>query len=457
MENKIIRILQDQTEFFNSQQTKEIKFRLRQLKKFKEAILQFEDRIYDALYKDLHKSKVEAYASEIGLCLKEISYFQRNLKKWAKPQRVKSPLLFPLSTSRIYSEPFGKVLIISPWNYPFGLSITPLIAAIAAGNTIILKPSRISAHTSQVMLEMIESAFESNYIHVIKANAENSRDVLKFKFDYIFFTGSEKVGKIVMQAAAENLTPVTLEMGGKSPCLVDRNCNLEKTARRIVYGKFLNCGQTCISPDYLFVHQEIKDKLIENIKTKIEEFYGNDPQKSPDYGRIIRKEHFEKLLRLTKDTKVILGGKNNIDELYFEPTLIECDETSPIMQEEIFGPILPVFTFTDKKEVIDFINNRPKPLALYVFSNDKKFRNEILNQTSSGAVCVNDTVLHFANENLPFGGVGSSGMGSYHGRKSFETFSHQKSVMRNTNLFEIPKRYPPADESTLKILKWLVK
>ncbi|MFC1898315.1 aldehyde dehydrogenase [Candidatus Cloacimonadota bacterium] len=450
-------ILADQAEFFDSLQTKSVEFRLKQLKILRSAVLKFEDKIYEALYNDLHKSKVEAYTSEIGLVLKEISHFQKNLKKWAKPQHVKSPWLFPLSKSRIYPEPYGKVLIISPWNYPFGLSITPVIAAIAAGNTVVLKPSRISANTSRVMLDMIESAFEPEYIHVIKTDAENSREVLKHKFDYIFFTGSERVGKIVMKKAAEDMTPVTMELGGKSPCIIDKYCNLGKMARRIVYGKFLNCGQTCIAPDYLFVHQDIKDKLIEKIKIKIREFYGTDPQKSPDYGRIISKEHFEKLTKLFKETKLILGGKHNIEELYFEPTLIEGDEKAPVMQEEIFGPILPVFTFTETSELTNFITIRPKPLALYVFSSNKKFQDEILHKTSSGAAVVNDTVIHFANEHLPFGGVGNSGMGQYHGKAGFQTFSHHKSVMTNTNLFEIPKRYPPADKSTLKILKWLVK
>lgn len=457
MIRKVSDIVCAQTEFFSSGKTKDIRFRLEQLKKLKSAILKYEDKIYDALHKDLHKSKVEAYASEIGLVLKEISLFQKKLKKWSKPQRVKSPLLFPLSKSRIYSEPFGKVLIISPWNYPFGLSITPLIGAIAAGNTVVLKPSEISSNTSQVLEDMLKSAFQSRYVATFQGGAETSQELLSHKFDYIFFTGSERVGKVVYQAAASQLTPVTLELGGKSPCIVDKNCNLDKASRRITYGKFLNCGQTCIAPDYLFVHEEIKADLIDQIKIRIAEFYGKDPKQSADYGRIIRKEHFEKLQRLMKDSKIIFGGNNEIEEHYFEPTLIEGDENSAIMQEEIFGPILPVFSFKEIGEVTDLVSSRPKPLALYIFSDNKKFLREILQQTSSGAVCINDTVIHFANENLPFGGVGSSGIGNYHGRKSFETFSHQKSVMHNTNLFEIPKRFPPADGSTLKILKWLLR
>jgi aldehyde dehydrogenase (NAD+) len=457
MKQMINEIISEQEKLFQTQKTKKIKFRLEQLSQLKSAIRNYEEKIYEALYADLHKSKVEAYSAEIGLVLKEISLFQKKLISWAKPQRVKTPLLFPGSKSRIYSEPFGKVLIISPWNYPFGLSLTPLVGAIAAGNTVVLKPSEISANTSQVLQEMLESVFEQNFVAVVQGGAETSQELLKHKFDYIFFTGSERVGKIIYQAAADQLTPITLELGGKSPCIVDINCNLEKASRRIAYGKFLNCGQTCIAPDYLFVHQEVRKELIEQIKIRIADFFGNNPAKSADYGRIIRKEHFEKLVRLMKDNSIILGGNHDIEKLYFEPTLIEGVENSAIMQKEIFGPILPIFTFPKKEEVVEYINVRPKPLALYIFSNDEKFRNNILQQTSSGAACVNDTVIHFANENLPFGGVGSSGIGSYHGRKSFETFSHQKSVMQNTNLFEIPKRFPPSDGSTLKILKWLLR
>jgi len=366
-------------------------------------------------------------------------------------------MMLPLEKSFIQKEPFGNVLIIAPWNYPFGLSISPLIGAISAGNCVTLKPSEISSHTALIIQEMLEKYFDKKYIQVIQGGAKETQELLKENFDYIFFTGGEYVGKIVMGAASKNLTPVTLELGGKSPCIVDKNCNLEKTANRIVYGKFLNAGQTCIAPDYLLVDKNIKDKLIEKLEEKIDLFFGDNIENSKDFGRIINDKHFDRLENYLKDVKVIFGGKTNKTTKFISPTIIENAENKQVMQEEIFGPILPILEYSNENEAIEFINKRAKPLALYIFSEDKKFQNNILSKTSSGGVCINDTILHIVNENLPFGGVGNSGFGKYHGKSSFDTFSNTKSVFKNTTLFEIPKRFPPFNKITLKIMKKIFK
>lgn len=443
---------------FSSGKTKDLNFRIEQLKKLKTAILEFENKLSKALYKDLGKSKTEAYTTEIGYCLHELSLHIRKLKSWSKAEKVATNrIMFPFAKSYIQKEPLGNVLIIAPWNYPFGLSISPLIGAISAGNCITLKPSEISFHTGLIIQEMLEKYFDEEYIRVIQGGAKETQELLKEKFDYIFFTGGEYVGKIVMEAASKNLTPVTLELGGKSPCIVDKNCNLEKTASRIVYGKFLNAGQTCVAPDYLLVDKKIKDKLIEKLKEKIYQFFGEDTENSKDFGRIINETHFDRLENYLKDTKVIFGGKTNKANKYISPTIVECPLHKQIMKQEIFGPILPIIEYSDKNKMIEFINDRAKPLALYIFSEDKKFQDTILNNTTSGGVCINDTILHIVNENLPFGGVGNSGFGKYHGKASFDTFSNHKSVFKNTTLFEIPSRFPPYNELTLKIIKKIFK
>jgi aldehyde dehydrogenase (NAD+) len=443
---------------FLSHKTKNIDFRIKQLKKLKTAILEFENKLSIALFKDLGKSKIEAYTSEIGFCLYELSFHIKNLKSWTKPKTVSTDWrIFPLAKSFIKKEPLGNILIIAPWNYPFGLSISPLIGAISAGNCVTLKPSELSSHTSQIIKEMIEKHFDKQYIHVVQGGAKKTQELLKENYDYIFFTGGEHVGKIVMEAASKNLTPFTLELGGKSPCIIHRNCNLEKTANRIVYGKFLNAGQTCIAPDYLLVDKRIKDNLIEQLKKKINLFFGDNIENSKDFGRIINNKHFERLENYLKDVKIIFGGKTNKTNRFISPTIVENAENEQIMQEEIFGPILPIIEYSDENEVIEFINKRPKPLALYIFSESTEFQENILHKTSSGGVCINDTLLHIVNKNLPFGGVANSGFGKYHGKTSFDTFSNTKSVFINTNLFEIPKRYPPFEKVTLKIMKKIFK
>jgi len=450
--------LEKQRTFFTSGNTKSFKFRTEMLNRLGEAISHFEGDILEALRKDLNRSKVEGYITEIHHCLAEISFAHKNLKKWMKPQRVGGSKLFPLSKGFVVSEPLGTCLIVSPWNYPFSLAILPLIASIAAGNCSVIKPSEISKNTEAVISEMISRYFDEQYISVVCGGPEVSQELLKERFDYIFFTGGENVGKIVMKAAAENVTPVTLELGGKSPCIVDEDCHLQKAARRITWGKFLNAGQTCVAPDYLLVKESVKDELVTEMRKYILKFYGENPQNSGDYGRIISENHFDRLNGLLREGKVIFGGKTNRQKLYISPTLIEeIPDNARIMDEEIFGPLLPILTFGRVSEAVDFINGRPKPLALYVFSRSKEFQQTIISETSSGGVCINDTIVHLTSSKLPFGGVGNSGFGKYHGKAGFDAFSNQKSILRQTLLFDVPKRFPPTDEKDLKVLRAILK
>jgi aldehyde dehydrogenase (NAD+) len=450
--------LEKQRTFFASGKTKSFEFRAEMLNRLSEAILHFEGDILEALRKDLNKSKLQGYITEIHHCLSEISFALKNLKKWMKPQKVGGSKLFPLSKGFIVSEPLGTCLVISPWNYPFSLAILPLIASMAAGNCVVLKPSEISKHTETVISEMISRNFDEQYISVVCGGPKVSKELLKERFDYMFFTGGETIGKIVMKAAAENVTPITLELGGKSPCIVDENCDFQKAARRITWGKFLNAGQTCVAPDYLLVQENVKDELIMGIRKCILEFYGENPQESVDYGRIINENHFNRLNEFLKEGKVIFGGMTNRKRLYISPTLIEeIAEDARIMNEEIFGPLLPVLEFGHISEAVDFINGRPKPLALYVFSRNKDVQQKIVSETSSGGVCINDTIVHLTAPTLPFGGVGNSGFGKYHGKAGFDTFSNQKSVLRQTLLVDIPRRFPPTDEKGLKVLRAILK
>lgn len=450
--------LEKHRNFFTTGETKSLTFRTKMLNRLGEAISDFEGEILNALRRDLNRSKVEGYTTEIHHCLAEISFALKNLKKWMRPQRVGGSKLFPLSKGFVVSEPLGTCLIISPWNYPFSLAILPLIASIAAGNCTVIKPSEISKHIEKVIFDMISKYFDEKYISVICGGPETSKELLKDKFDHIFFTGGEAVGKIVMKAAAENVTPITLELGGKSPCIVDENCDLQKAARRITWGKFLNAGQTCVAPDYLLVNENVKDELIIRIQKYILEFYGENPQDSGDYGRIINENHFDRLNELLKGGEVIFGGITNREKLYISPTLIqEIPENSRVMNEEIFGPLLPILEFGQVFEAIDFINGRPKPLALYIFSRNKEFQQKIISETSSGGICINDTIVHLTVPNLPFGGVGNSGFGKYHGKAGFDAFSNQKSVLRQTMLFDMPKRFPPTKEKDMKILRTILK
>lgn len=456
-EDYIRSIFKKQTSYFSAGHTHNINIRIKNLKLLRSAILDHEDEITEALFKDLGKSKFEAYATETGYILNEIRYHIKQLRYWIKPKRSTTPISnFPASSYTV-SEPLGTVLIISPWNYPFQLMIAPLIGAISAGNTAVLKPSEISVATSNILKKIINTTFDTDFIHVIEGDANVAKELIALDFNHIFFTGSAKVGKIVMQEAAKRLIPVTLELGGKSPCIVDNGVNIKLAAKRIVWGKLINAGQTCIAPDYLIVHSEIKEKLIDDIKNIIINFFGEDASESPDYPRIINKANVERLTSLIQKTNIVYGGNHNRDSLYFEPTII--DDVSldmPIMKQEIFGPLFPILTFESLDTVIDIIHSMPKPLALYLFSNSKKNKRKIVSQISAGGVTINDTLMHFASNKLPFGGVGNSGLGNYHGKFSFDTFSHQKPVVYKGNWLDIPIRYAPFGNK-LKILKLFMR
>ncbi len=446
-----------QRTFFKSNLTKDVEFRIEQLKKLRKAIVTNEKAIFEALDKDLKKSKFESYGTEIGIVLAELDKLIQNLKKWARPKKVKTSIFHFKASSYIYKDPYGVVLIVAPWNYPFQLLMLPLVGAIAAGNCVVLKPSEMAPATAKVMTDIIEGVFDERYVAVFNGGVETSTGLLKERYDYIFFTGSTFVGKIVYQAAAKHLTPVTLELGGKSPCIVDKDIHLDYTAKRIVWGKLVNVGQTCIAPDYIYIHRDVKDALITRMKEVIQEFYGKDPQKSKDYGRIINEKHFKRLTNLMQAGEIIHGGNTDYEDKYISPTFIEgVNPDDPVMQEEIFGPILPIMVYDDIDDVINFINDREKPLALYIFSKNEKMIDKVLTETSSGGASINDTLMHIGNDHLPFGGVGESGIGAYHGEFSFETFSHHKGVMNKSLALDMPIRYAPY-KTSLSILKQLMK
>ncbi|MCC5630145.1 aldehyde dehydrogenase [Nostoc sphaeroides] len=448
-------IIQYQRDYFQTGKTKDVNFRIEQLKNLKQAILEYEQSIVEALQADLHKPEVETYLTEISV-VKDIDYTIKHLQSWTKPKKAAVSWEFFSYTAKIYPEPLGVVLIIGPWNYPFNLIISPLIGAIAAGNCAIIKPSEIASHTSDVIAKIIAKHFDPAYIAVVEGGVEASQKLLAERFDHIFFTGGTAVGKIIMAAAAKYLTPVTLELGGKSPCIVDTDVNLEHTVRRITWGKFINAGQTCIAPDYLLVNKKIKKDLIHGLEKSLKEFYGDNPVNSCDYARIISHKHFDRLVSFLKDGKVIIGGETQSSECYIAPTVIDnVSLDDSVMQEEIFGPILPIIEYTDIAEAIALINSKPKPLALYLFSQNKNLQKRVLQETSSGGVCINDTVIHFAVSSLPFGGVGDSGIGNYHGKASFNTFSHNKSVLQNSFWLDLKWRYAPY-EGKLPLIKKLL-
>jgi len=457
MENASLQALfRSQQSFFAGGKTRELLFRKEALKKLRSAILMHEDELYEALHKDLHKSAFESYATEIGFVLDELRFHLKKLHKWVKPKRVSSSVVsFPAKGYKTY-EPLGTVLIIAPWNYPFQLMMAPMIGAVSAGNTVIIKPSEIAENTALVIEKIINSSFEKEYIHVITGGVETSQALLKLRFDHIFFTGSPRVGRIVMQSAAKQMIPVTLELGGKSPCIVDETAPLKLTARRIVWGKLLNAGQTCIAPDYLYVHEKIKEPLMKAIIAAIKKAYGKDARKSPDYPRIITRANMERLTTLLEGAKIAYGGHYDKEEKYFEPTILDdVNFDLPVMQQEIFGPVLPMLTFKDTDEIISQVNARPRPLALYVFSKSHSFQKKIINGIPAGGVTVNDTLMHIASNKLPFGGVGNSGIGKYHGHFSFETFSNAKPVVYRGTWLDIPIRYAPYGKK-LKIIKYLM-
>lgn len=450
-------LVQNQRDFFNSQTTKDISFRKQNLLKLQNAIKENIPQITEALQKDLNKSEIEGYMTEIGIVLSEIKETIHNLTKWAKPKKVRTKLfLFP-SKSCIYKEPFGVVLIMSPWNYPFQLTMAPLIGALAAGNCAILKPSNYSPNVSSIINTIISSVFEKEYVCVIQGGREANTELLEQKFDYIFFTGGVTVGKLVMEKASKNLTPISLELGGKSPCIVDDTANIQIAAKRIVWGKFLNAGQTCIAPDYVLVFDSVKEKLLQEMKKQIEIFFGN--QISSSFPKIISEKHFSRLSKFIDNSDkangtILCGGITDAQTQQISPTiLVEPLVDSPIMSEEIFGPILPVISVDSLSDVISFVQNRPHPLALYYFTESKKNEKLIINTLEYGGGCINDTIMHVSTSEMPFGGVGNSGMGNYHGKWTFDTFSHTKSVLHNKTSIDMDVRYLPYTKSKAKIIK----
>ena len=452
-------IFKNQKEFFESGKTINVDYRIKNLKKLNDIIKKNEDKILNELKKDLGKSNFEGFVTEVGILYDDINFHIKNVKKWSSEEKRKSPIVYYPSKSYIYKEPYGVTLIIGPFNYPFQLVIAPLIGAISAGNTAIIKPSENSRNIALLLEKLINENFPEGYLRVVNplGGKETVSLLLDKPFDYIFFTGSVRVGKLVMQKAAQHLTPVTLELGGKSPCIVDSDAKLKLAAKRIVWGKFLNAGQTCVAPDYLCVHKSVKDELLKLIINEIRVQFGENVRNSEDYPRIVNKSSLERLSGYLNDGKIYYGGNIDEDNLYMEPTLIiKPDLNSPLMSDEIFGPILPILVYEDLDNVIKFINHREKPLALYYFSESKKKIKYVLTSTTSGGVTINDTIIHVANPNLPFGGVGNSGVGKYHGKESFETFTHNKSVMKRGTFIEFNIRFAPY-KNKLNLVKRIMK
>ncbi len=436
--------IERQREYFKQGHTREVKFRINSLKKLLEVIAEHEDDIMEAIHMDFRKSHFESFETEIGLVKSEIKLFVKNLKKWSSKKYVGNSIFsFPAKLFSV-AEPLGHSLVISPWNYPFMLLFSPLVGSVAAGNVVLLKPSELTEECAKISEKIIGKVFDPGHVDVIQGAIAETQSVLSYKFDHIFFTGSTFVGKIIYQKAAENLTPVVLELGGKSPCIVHSDADIKTASKRIVWGKFLNGGQTCVAPDYLLIHQSVKPRLIEQMKKDIRKFYGSDIEKSPDYPRIINRTHFDRISAYLKDGEILFGGNRNESELYIEPSLIEVKSLkTAVMKEEIFGPVLPVLQYESILEIEPLINENSHPLALYVFSGDKNFTDEILKRNTSGDVCINDVVSHFGEKKFGVGGVGSSGIGKYHGKKSFDVFSHHKSILKRSLWPDLPFRYPP--------------
>ena len=446
-----------QREYFLGGATLEPSERKESLLRLQKAILAREKEIAEALHADLRKSPFESYMSETGMVLDELRYIAKHLEKWAKPKRVPTPLSQFPSRSFICKEPYGVTLVMSPWNYPFLLSLDPLIGSIAAGNCVILKPSAYAPHTSHLLADLISSVFSPAHVAVVEGGREENSSLLEQRFDFIFFTGSVSVGKLVMEKAAQNLTPVVLELGGKSPCIIDETANLPMAARRLVFGKLLNAGQTCVAPDYVLVKRERKEGLISLLKSNIQDALGQNPGKNPEFPKIINQKHFQRLCAILEGETILLGGETDEAALTIAPTVTEASAENPSMQEEIFGPILPILTYDKPDDAIRFIREREKPLALYLFTESKAFEKRILQEVSFGGGCINDTIIHLATHHMPFGGVGHSGMGSYHGKKSFDAFTHEKSIVKKSSSVDLPVRYHPYTEKKLKMLKKFLK
>ncbi|MDK0763258.1 aldehyde dehydrogenase [Clostridium perfringens] len=448
-----------QREYFSTGETKDINFRIEKLKKLRDVLKSEEEKVFEALKKDLMKSSFESYVTEVAMVYDEINMHIKNIKKWSKKRRVKTPLVQFPAKSFIQLEPYGVVLIIGPFNYPFMLTMDPLIGAIAAGNTAVIKPSESAPETSKILKEILEKVFDEKY--VLHVNPERGKEVveelLKEKFDYIFFTGSATVGKIVMKAASQYLTPVTLELGGKSPCIIDKDCKLELAARRIVWGKLLNSGQTCVAPDYLYVHKDIEEEFIKKLEEEIKNQFGDNPLESKDYSKMVNEREFNRVLSYIDKEKLVFGGNYNRKTFQIEPTILKnVTWNDPVMEREIFGPIFPILPFENLDEVIRLVNSKDKPLAIYYFSEDKNKIEKVLNSTSSGGVTINDTLVHVSSSYLPFGGVGNSGMGEYHGKYSFDLFSNKKGIMNRKTFLDLKIRYAPF-KNKLTIVKKIMK
>ncbi|MDL2301358.1 aldehyde dehydrogenase [Lachnospiraceae bacterium OttesenSCG-928-D06] len=440
----IEKIVQKQRDFFQTGKTLDMAFRREALRRLGRTINNHKEEICQALYDDLGKSEMEARMCEVDLSLTELKHVYKHMNLWSAKHYVKTGLANFPGVSFVAREPYGVTLIMAPWNYPFLLSIEPLIGAIAAGNCCIIKPSAYAPKVSAILAKLIGAMFPERYIAVIEGGRKENEQLLEQRFDYIFFTGSVSVGKHIMKKASRYLTPVTLELGGKSPCIIDHTANLPLAAKRIAFGKFLNCGQTCVAPDYLLIEESVKEAFLELLKKAIKKMYGMEPLKNPDYGRIVNEKHFNRLLGLIEEENVIYGGKCKKESLQIEPTIIDyVSGSDPVMQEEIFGPILPILTFHNLNQAVTFIKQREKPLALYLFTRDSNVERQVIKQLSFGGGCINDTIMHLASSSLPFGGVGNSGMGSYHGKKSFETFSHEKSILKKKGRVDVPVRYQP--------------
>ena len=452
-------IMEKQRAFFDSGATLPVAFRMGMLKKLRDGVRRHEDQILAALQEDLGKSDYEGFMCEIGMVYSEIGHMRKHTKSYAKEKTVSTPLAQFPSRSYCKPTPYGNVLIMSPWNYPFLLTLDPLVDAIAAGNTAVVKPSAYAPATAAVVAKLIGECFDPAYVAVVTGGRKENAALLEEKFDLVFFTGSQSVGKEVLRHAAEHLTPAVLELGGKSPCIVDRTAKISVAAKRIVFGKFLNCGQTCVAPDYILCHEDVKEKLVAELRIQIRKQYGEDPLKNPDYGKIINRKHFARLCGLIDPEKTVIGGKTDPDTLQIEPTVLDgVDWEAPVMQEEIFGPVLPVLTYGDMSEVYPRLSKKSKPLALYLFSEDKALIRQVTQRCRYGGGCVNDVVVHLATANMGFGGVGESGMGAYHGKAGFEAFSHTKSILDKKTWLDLPMRYQPyRKERYGKLLRFFLR
>ena len=450
-------LLANQRRYFHEGHTRSFQKRKDALVQLRKQIKRYEAQICQALQEDLGKSETEAYMTEIGLTIAEINYALKHIRRWMHPKRRSTPLANFPARQKIFYEPYGAVLILAPWNYPFLLSLSPLVGALAAGNCCILKPSELAPATATLLAQLVSEALPPELVSVVNGDVATSQALLEEKFDYIFYTGNGNVGKYVMEKAAQHLTPVTLELGGKSPVIVTRTAPLRLAARRIVFGKFLNCGQTCIAPDYILVENAVKEKLVGLLQEEIEKMYGKTPLSNPDYGKIVNSRHFERICRLIDPEKVVWGGETDESSLRIAPTLLDnIASTDAVMQEEIFGPLLPILCVENIEEAIRFVQTRPRPLALYLFTSARALTRKVLRDLSFGGGCVNDVISHIASINLPFGGVGASGMGAYHGAESFATFSHKKSVVLRGTWLDPTLRYPPYTSLKQRILRWFL-